>query len=55
MKKLWKESAALAWTLAGTGLVLITLSGDVKRTGIIISVAALLFHLAGVFTPDNEE
>lgn len=55
MKKFWKESAALAWTLAGTALVLITLSGDVKRTGIIISAAALLFHFAGVFTPEDKE
>lgn len=55
LKKLWKESAALAWTLAGTALVLITLSGPVKRMGIYISVVALIFHLAGVFTPDEDE
>lgn len=54
-KKLWKESAALAWTLAGTALVLITLSGTVQRMGIFISVVALIFHLAGVFTPEDEE
>lgn len=35
----------LSWTLGGTGLVLITLSGKTLRWGIYISVAALIVHL----------
>ena len=56
VKKLLKEAHSLAWTLAGTALVLITLSGDVKRVGIWISGIALVIHLLGILlTPNNEE
>lgn len=48
--KFLKEISALSWTLAGTGLVLITLSGDTKRIGIMISLAGLVVHLMGTFT-----
>ena len=54
-KKLWKESSGLAWTLGGTGLVLITLSGSTRDLGIVISVVSLLFHMAGVLTPHDDE
>jgi hypothetical protein len=48
MKKLIKEFHALAWTIAGTGLVLITLSGETRDLAIWISAAALAVHLFGV-------
>lgn len=47
--KLFKELYALLWTLAGTALVLITLSGPVKATALWITGAALLAHLVGSF------
>jgi hypothetical protein len=46
--KITNEMHALAWTLAGTGTVLITLSGETRTQGIWISIAALLVHLVGV-------
>jgi len=46
--KLTSEFHALIWTAAGTLLVLITLSGDVQKLAIQISVAALILHLIGV-------
>jgi hypothetical protein len=49
MKKFLEELQGLAWTMAGTGLVLITLSGSVRTYGIWISVTALAVHiLAGL-------
>jgi hypothetical protein len=54
-KRLVKEAHALAWTLAGTGLVLITLSGQVQTYGIWISVATLVIHLIGVLFSKDEE
>ena len=48
LKALASETAALAWTLGGTGLVLITLSGETLRLGIWISVASLILHFIGV-------
>ena len=54
MKKILKETHALAWTLAGTGLVLITLSGETQKWGIWISTVALIVHLAGVLASKDE-
>lgn len=54
VKSLAGETAALAWTLGGTGLVLITLSGDTLRWGIWISVASLALHFIGVLTGNSE-
>jgi hypothetical protein len=46
-----KETAALAWTLGGTGLVLITLSGQTQRIAIYITIASAVLHFAGVLIP----
>lgn len=53
-KKLWNEAHALAWTLAGTGMVLITLSGQTRTYGVWISVAALALHLVGALTKKDD-
>jgi hypothetical protein len=53
--KFIREMSSLAWTLGGTGLVLITLSGSTRTLGIWISVASLLVHLAGVLFSKGEE
>jgi hypothetical protein len=56
IKKFFKETSALAWTLGGTGLVLITLSGPTKVLGLWISVISLVAHFLGVlFSKDEEE
>ena len=47
LKKLFKEGYALVWTISGTALVLITLSGDVLRWALWISAASLLAHMVG--------
>jgi hypothetical protein len=45
----------LIWTLAGTALVLITLSGETKRIGLFISGGALLLNLIGMaFESDDD-
>lgn len=57
IKKLITELHALAWTLGGTGLVLITLSGQTREWGIWISVISLAVHLVGALLlgdDDNE-
>ena len=46
-----KETAALAWTLGGTGLVLITLSGETQKIAIYITIASGILHFAGVLIP----
>ena len=52
MKKLIEEVQGLAWTLAGTALVLITLSGQVRTYGLWISGVALSTHLITAFLKD---
>jgi hypothetical protein len=56
IKKFFKETSALSWTLGGTGLVLITLSGPTKVLGLWISVISLVAHFLGVlFSKDEKE
>jgi len=56
LKKLLSEAGALSWTLAGTAVVIITLSGKVQAQAFWISVAALAVHILSVaFTGEKEE
>jgi hypothetical protein len=55
IKKIVNESHTLAWTLAGTALVLITLSGETKTKGLWISGIALGVHLIGVLVKKDED
>lgn len=48
IKKLLNEIHALTWTLGGTGMVLITLSGKTRDLGIKITIISLIVHLLGV-------
>ena len=47
LRRVFREFAYLGWTLAGTGLVLITLSSTTLTQGIYISFAGLALHLTG--------
>jgi hypothetical protein len=51
---IWNEMGDLSWTLAGTGLVLITLSGDTLKWGLWMSIAALVVHLAVIITSKDD-
>lgn len=55
IKKLLNEVHALAWTLGGSGIVLITLSGETKKLGTWITLASLGVHLIGVLLKKEEE
>ena len=47
VKSLLEEGYALLWTVSGTALVLITLSGEVLKYALWISGISLLTHLVG--------
>jgi hypothetical protein len=53
MNRFFEELQGLAFTLAGTALVLITLSGQVRTYGLWISGAALSVHLIAAFLKDD--
>jgi len=55
IKQIWDEMGDLSWTLAGTGLVLITLSGNTLKWGIWMSVAALAIHLAVILSSKQDD
>lgn len=44
-----------AWTLAGTGLVLITLSGSTRTIGLWLSGSALLLHFVSYLLPEDPD
>ena len=55
VKRLAKELLYLSLSLAGIGLVLITLTDQVLRWAIYISVISLVMHLAGVAIDYRED
>jgi hypothetical protein len=52
--KLIRYITEQAWTLAGTGLVLITLSGSTRTFGIWTSLAAVVLHFVSYLLPEDE-
>ena len=48
VKAVLLESSALAWTVGGVALVLISMSGRTLEWGLWIAGASLLTHLVGV-------
>lgn len=53
-KKILNEIHALAWTLGGSGIVLITLSGETRTWGTWITLASLFVHMLGVILKKDE-
>jgi hypothetical protein len=53
--KLIRYVTEQAWTLAGTGLVLITLSGSTRSIGIWLSVIATVLHFASYLLPEESD
>jgi hypothetical protein len=53
IKKIISEVHELTWTLGGTGLVLITLSGQTRSLGIWITGVSIVVHMVGVLIKDR--
>lgn len=53
--KLWEIITELNWTVAGTVLVLITLSGATKETGILIFSIATALNVFDIVLRKNKE
>lgn len=54
MKKLFQEIKELSWVLGGTGLVLITLSGNTLKLGWWISIGSLVMYIMGTLLADDD-
>lgn len=55
MQRFFEELRELSWTLAGTALVLITLSGQVRTYGLWISGIALTVHVGAGLLKGKDE
>jgi hypothetical protein len=57
VKKILRELHALAWTISGGVIVIITLSGQTRTYGLWLTVAAFAVHMFGTIIKkdDNEE
>jgi hypothetical protein len=55
MKKLLKEFQALGWSVIGAGFVIITLSGDIKQTAVLLTVAGILIQLSTLLIPKDKD
>ncbi len=55
LRRMGREIFYLGWTLAGTGLVLITLSSTTLYRGLWISAAGLGLHLLGTVLDHIDE
>lgn len=56
MRNWFDEFKGLTWTLAGTAMVLITLSGTTLRRGLLITLIALaLYFVFAVLTDTGEK
>jgi hypothetical protein len=54
MKKFWGYLTDNTWTLAGTGMVLITLTGPTLRQAIWLTGVALVLHSVLTFTAKED-
>ena len=55
MKKFAKETAGLAFTLAGSVVVFVTLSGETQRIAIIATAVALIVHYVNAMLTNDQE
>ena len=55
LKRLWDALAEMNWTVAGTILVLVTLSGPTQATGIQIFFISLIVNLIDIFIRQSKE
>ncbi len=55
VRKFVNETAALSFTLAGSVVVFITLSGDTRKTAMIATGVALAVHYVHVLLKNDEE
>lgn len=52
-KKLWQITAGLAFTYAGSAVLLVTLSGETQRMAFIATVTAVAVHYLYEFSNDD--
>ena len=55
MKRIADEIVSMTWSVVGAGFVLMTVSGPVFRTGMILTSIGVGVQLLGLLLRDNSE
>ena len=55
MKRFLNELVSLGWAVIGGLFVIVTLSGDVKRTAILLTFLGVVIQLSGLLIPKDKE
>lgn len=55
LRKLWDVTADLTWTLVGSVIVLITLSGDTQKIAFYLTVGGLIVHYVYKLSQSGDE
>ncbi len=54
LKKIWNITADLTWTLVGSVVVLITLSGETQKIAFYLTVSGLFVHYVYKLTQSED-
>jgi hypothetical protein len=54
LKKIWNITADLTWTLVGSVIVLITLSGETQKIAFYLTVGGLFVHYVYKLTQSED-
>lgn len=55
LSRIWDALAEMNWTLAGTILVLVTLSGPTKTTGIQIFIISIIVNVIDILRRSKKD
>jgi hypothetical protein len=55
VKRLLREVVALGWSVVGAGFVLMTVSGSVFRTGMVLTLTGVCVQLLGLLLKENDD
>lgn len=55
MKRFMRELVSLGWSIVGAGFVLMTVTGSVFKTGVLLTVFGVLVQLSGLLITEDEE
>ena len=55
MSRFLRELVALGWSVVGAGFVLMTVSGSVFRTGLILTLTGVGVQLLGLLIKESDE
>lgn len=55
MKRFMKELIALGWSVVGAGFVLMTVTGSVFKTGLLLTVLGVAIQLSGLLISEDKE